>query len=80
VAGAPWGIPAHRDGALPGSERLTVNDVGESYAGEPHVRFDRGPPARRPPMARRKPSTQRETGGTKPYPTYRRARNQRLGK
>ena len=28
-----------------------VNDVGEPCAGEPHARFDRGPLARRPPMA-----------------------------
>ena len=35
------------NGALPDCACLTVNDVGEPCAGEPHARFDRGPLGRR---------------------------------
>ena len=45
---------------------LTMNDVGEPCAGEPHARFDRGPLAGGPPMARWGPSTRRETRRTEP--------------
>ena len=40
-------LPAHRNGALSDCACLTMNDVGEPCAGEPHARFDRGPLATR---------------------------------
>ena len=52
VVDQPRDLPADRDGALLGCACLTMNDVGEPCAGELHARFDRGPLARRPPMAR----------------------------
>jgi hypothetical protein len=35
-------VPVDRHGALLGCKCLTVNDVGEPCAGEPHARFDTG--------------------------------------
>ena len=59
---------AHRNGALPTCACLTMNDVGEPCAGEPHARFDRGPlaTAATPDRGRtRKPRAQR----LRPAPT-----------
>ena len=53
VAHRPRGLPADRNGALLGCACLTVNDVGEPCAGEPHARFDRGPLGRRRPWRAR---------------------------
>ena len=36
-------LSAHRNGPLLDCACLTMNDVGEPCAGEPHARFDRGP-------------------------------------
>ena len=43
LARPPRHLPAHRNGALSDCACLTMNDVGEPCAGEPHARFDRGP-------------------------------------
>ncbi|MDH4351553.1 MAG: hypothetical protein OEW56_10430 [Gemmatimonadota bacterium] len=48
LASHPRHLPAHRNGPLPADARHTMNNVGEPDAGEPHVRFDRGPLARGP--------------------------------
>ena len=42
VARAPRGASPQRNGALQTCACLTVNDVGEPCAGEPHARFDGG--------------------------------------
>ncbi len=49
-----------------------MNDVGEPYAGERHVRFDRGPLGMSELMARWNTHPVGKPGGTEPVLTYRR--------
>ena len=42
LARESWDLPTQRNSALPDCACITVNDVGEPCAGEPHARFDRG--------------------------------------
>ena len=66
VAADPRHPPAHRNRRPVGCACLTMNDVGEPCAGEPHARFDRGPLAR--PRLRRQRQTNNPTRGHRLVP------------
>ena len=68
LAGEPRDPPAQWNGALPDCACLTVNDVGEPCAGEPHARFDRGPLGRR---SRSRPRMSDEPTGLRSTPRTR---------